>query len=127
MIKLLEKKTWLSLSFLILIAIEIFLFSNLEGVSGIKIPLLSEVYHFIVFFLFGFFLIIFIKGEKNMKNKYFFLALAISILYALSDEFHQFFTPNRTASIWDFLVDIFGVCIGMFVYLTTLKNQNSTQ
>ena len=62
-----------------------------------------------------------------MKNKYFFLALTISILYALSDEFHQFFIPNRTASIWDFLVDMFGVCVGMFIYLTTLKNKNTIQ
>ena len=33
------------------------------------------------------------------------LVLAAVLVYAISDEFHQGFVPNRTASLWDVLID----------------------
>ncbi len=40
----------------------------------------------------------------NFKKNGFWLALLLSILYALTDEFHQIFIPGRHPS----LVDVFG-------------------
>ena len=40
---------------------------------------------------------------------------AVAILYAISDEFHQFFEPTRYASPWDVLIDAIGAAAGLFV------------
>lgn len=40
------------------------------------------------------------------------LLLALGLLYALSDEFHQRFIPGRTPSGWDLLADGVGLVAG---------------
>jgi VanZ family protein len=39
----------------------------------------------------------------------------VSVLFAVSDEFHQSFVPSRTASIRDVLIDMFGGLAGLVV------------
>ena len=53
-------------------------------------------------------------------------ALAISILYAASDEFHQSFVPGRGPSIVDVGVDTGGAIVGIFIYqgIRRLINKN---
>lgn len=53
-------------------------------------------------------------------------ALAISILYAASDEFHQSFVPGRGPSIIDVGVDTGGAIVGIFIYqgIRRLINKN---
>ncbi len=41
----------------------------------------------------------------------------ISILYAASDELHQFFVPGRNASFWDVLLDSAGAICGVLAVL----------
>ena len=41
----------------------------------------------------------------------------ISILYAVSDEAHQYFVPGRNASVWDVLLDSAGVLCGVLAVL----------
>jgi VanZ family protein len=41
------------------------------------------------------------------------IAMALAILFAVSDEFHQAFVPSRTASAWDVLVDACGAAAGL--------------
>ena len=41
------------------------------------------------------------------------LALALVILYAASDEFHQAFVPTREASVVDVLIDTSGAALGL--------------
>lgn len=43
------------------------------------------------------------------------VSVGISLLYALSDEFHQIFVPERTFQIQDLLVDAGGITVGTFV------------
>jgi VanZ family protein len=47
------------------------------------------------------------RGEV-MPRKGWIVALAATCLYALSDEFHQYFVPGRTASLVDLAVDWLG-------------------
>ncbi len=105
---------------MILIAVEIFFFSSIDSISNQRgiIPL-SVIYHFIVFFLFTFFLFITIKGNKKIKVRYIFIALIISILYAFLDEIHQTFIPGRNASINDILTDLTGSVISIAIYSYT--------
>ena len=52
------------------------------------------------------------------------LAIVITSLYGMSDEFHQYFTPNRSAEIFDWLADTAGaVTAGLFWQVTTHKRQ----
>ena len=56
---------------------------------------------------------------KNIKR--FFGSLGIGVLYASLDEFHQFFIPDRSASVVDVFIDSFGVICGIGVVLGVIK------
>jgi len=44
------------------------------------------------------------------------LAFVLTMLYALSDEFHQYFVPGRHADPKDLLFDAFGATLGLWVW-----------
>ena len=53
------------------------------------------------------------------------LAFSFTILYGISDEWHQSFVPPRNASVADILYDIGGAAAGAGVYsLYTFANRN---
>ena len=92
----------------LLIALEIFLFSSIPSPIGEYVGFnLATFYHFGVFFMFTFFLTLTIKG-KEINNKTILIILLISLIYAISDEFHQLFIVGRFASIEDILIDFAG-------------------
>ena len=125
MIKWLEKNRKGSLILTLLIAIEIFLFSSRTGssFSGITTNAYSIIYHFVVFFLFNFFLLNTIDGSKKIKLKTILIALVISTIYALSDEFHQSFILGRSCSLEDILTDMAGIPLSIIIYIIN-KNKN---
>ena len=43
-----------------------------------------------------------------IKQRWFLICLALVVVYALLDEYHQSFVPSRTASIVDSLIDMAG-------------------
>ena len=58
----------------------------------------------------------------NLKNnRRIYISLGIGIIYAVSDEFHQIFIPDRTASILDILIDSCGVAVGIFLVFFIVK------
>ena len=123
MISILEKNKWLPIVLTILIAIEIFYFSTLQGGPGTGVgnPWIARIYHFVVFFLFAFFLFASIKRNKKIKVSHVIITLVTSILYAISDEIHQIFTPLRVASIVDILTDTLGICFAIIICLIINK------
>ncbi|MCM1985297.1 VanZ family protein [Lyngbya confervoides BDU141951] len=55
------------------------------------------------------------------------MALAGSILYAISDEFHQSFVPGRTAQGLDVLIDSFGAStVVLLLYTWARKPEGSS-
>ena len=44
------------------------------------------------------------------------LAFLMSIVYALSDEYHQLFVPGRNGNLWDVGVDTLGAVTGLALY-----------
>ncbi len=124
MIKWLEKNRIVSIILTILIALEIFYFSSISGDkfgTGGMIDV-SFFYHIIVFFLFNFFLLISIKGDKKISIGYLLIALSISLLYSGLDEIHQMFVPYREAAIKDVLTDMIGVFSSTLVYFYSKKS-----
>jgi hypothetical protein len=125
MIRWLEKNKGFSIIFVIIIAVEIFLISSIPGkkpiISGVD---LATIYHAMVFFLFNFFLLVSINGNKKISVKFLLIAIIISIFYAILDEMHQFFVPLRNSSINDILIDNIGIFLSTLAYLYYSKRKN---
>jgi len=45
------------------------------------------------------------------------IALALTLLYALSDEFHQAFVPGRHPDPWDLMFDGLGAAVGLGLWI----------
>jgi VanZ family protein len=56
-----------------------------------------------------------VAEERNPDIKTLALALGLCVLYALSDEGHQYFVPGRSAELRDVLVDSCGAFIGVLL------------
>ena len=46
--------------------------------------------------------------NPHLKRRWFIVSLALIVLYALLDEYHQSFVPSRTASVFDSFIDMSG-------------------
>lgn len=127
MIFWLERHKAISVVLTILIAIEIFYFSTLQFGPGEAPanPWPSRIYHFVVFFLFSFFLFSTVKGNKKIKVKYFAITIIISLLHSILDEFHQSFVPFRSPSIQDIMTDSMGIFSSSIVQLFARRNNES--
>jgi VanZ family protein len=121
MIKLSENR-FFSFIFTILIITEIFYFSSQPGGIGTGSPWVARAYHFSVFFLLNFFIILTIKGNKKTNTKYILIAIILSITFSALDEIHQIFVPLRNASIVDILTDSLGIFSSTITYLISVKN-----
>lgn len=119
MIKWFEKHSLFSWIIVLALAIIIFYLSSLSfqyGAPGPDWRIKPFLYHLTIFFLLSFFLTIsLIKGQLKNK-KLIFLALTISVLYAITDEIHQLFVPGRYCSISDILTDSAGIFSAGLIY-----------
>ncbi|RDY28680.1 hypothetical protein CHL78_003850 [Romboutsia weinsteinii] len=58
---------------------------------------------------------------KKSINKSIWYSFIISTLYAMSDEYHQYFVPGRSASIKDVGIDMIGIILGIILIYTIYK------
>jgi len=72
---------------------------------------INYILHIIEFAIFG--LLIFFGFSQKVKNKYIIIFLCF---FALSDEIHQLFVPNRYFDIIDLFFDILGGLLGYLFY-----------
>jgi hypothetical protein len=66
------------------------------------------------------------KG-KGITRGQFLGALCLAFLYAITDEFHQRFTPGRTPSIYDVLIDTLGAVFGLGTWYWIRKSVVNSQ
>jgi len=104
----------------ILWAAFIFYGSSLPGdeIPKIDVPLADKLYHFAEYLILGFLLMkALINSEINIDlAKLTVLSIIIAAVYAASDEWHQFYVSQRTPDIIDLIVDLTGICAGVFLY-----------
>jgi VanZ family protein len=55
------------------------------------------------------------SSRQTLRDRWFLASLALVVVYALVDEYHQAFVPSRTASIYDSLIDIAGGLAALIV------------
>lgn len=99
----------------------IFIF-QISSVPGENIPSLftgqDVIFHFFEYTFFSILIGRAIKEyyPRRTKTIRILLTLALAFTYALSDEFHQSFVPNRTFSMFDIKIDILGSLLGCLLY-----------
>ena len=104
-------------------ALVIFLLSNVPGKDYPQAFFdFSWIAHLVEFFILGF-LTARAFGKYNFKKMI--LALVICLLFALSDELHQSFVVFRSVSFLDWVVDLWGVVLGIRFYWKLQKLQKA--
>jgi VanZ family protein len=58
-----------------------------------------------------------LSNGKTIHRRYWILAILFSGLYAVTDEFHQLFTPGRSSSPMDVLIDTIGAALGATIWM----------
>ena len=93
-----------------------------EEVSKRTERIIRKIAHFSIYTLVGFLLMALFSTYESIKRKYqIYISAIIGILYAISDEIHQSFTPGRGPKITDVFIDSFGVFFGMTVILLIVE------
>lgn len=120
-----EKYYLISLLIAVLIAIFIFYMSSqsFEKGAGPEFPYKSIIYHFLIFFILAFSLSIFFIRGKSRNEYWIFIAILLSMAYAISDELHQLFVPNRYCDINDVLIDSAGIMLSGIIYVFRMRKK----
>ena len=97
-------------------AVLIYYLSSLPG-STIPSPFFSadKVFHLGVYAVLGYLVARALGYYGGARRFAMVLSVLICFLYALSDEFHQSFVPDRTPSFMDVTADTVGSLIGFFI------------
>lgn len=84
-------------------------------------PIIRKGAHFSIYMLVGIFIMSFISTYKIHLKYKFSISILVGLLYAISDEIHQSFTPGRTPSVIDVGIDTCGVFIGIILILIVIS------
>lgn len=63
------------------------------------------------------------SSRQTWRRRWFLISLALVIIYALSDEYHQSFVASRTASIYDSFIDMTGGLTAILFYASWRARQ----
>ena len=74
--------------------------------------IIRKIAHFSIYAVVGFLLMGLLSTYKIKDKWRIIITIIIGILYAMSDEFHQSFSPGRTPKITDVCIDTLGVTLG---------------
>jgi len=112
----------------ILFALMIFILSSIPGdkfpVIEFTIFSLDKLVHATIYAIFGF-LTAHALYHQNifpyLKANWFISGVFLTLLYAISDETHQCFVPNRSSDIMDINADLVGILLShiLFKYFPT--------
>jgi hypothetical protein len=67
--------------------------------------LIKKTAHVIEYSIFAVFIFRALRGSGVLSRRAFFISVLICVIYALTDEFHQSFTPGREPTLRDVTID----------------------
>lgn len=82
---------------------------------------IRKIAHFSIYTLVGILMMALMSTYDISKNKQILVSILVGIIYATSDEIHQYFIPGRSAMVTDVLIDTAGVCLGVLIVLISLQ------
>ena len=92
-------------------------------IEGIQL-VIRKLAHFSVYAIGGFLIMSYAyTTEKTQKEKILY-SIAFGGGYAITDELHQFFIPERSARVLDVIIDTAGVIAGVLMYIVMMKAKN---
>ena len=87
---------------------------------NIDIGVIRKLAHLTEYLFLGVSAILYVGTFKNSDEKSMAIATAICVLYAVSDEFHQYFIANRDGRFGDVLIDSTGAMLGIKITMLIL-------
>ena len=104
--------------------------SSSDGQSGLLVNIVNSVIHtsnidllttiirkFAHLFEYTVLGLLMINCLKDYKiNRVYIVSIVCSMLYAITDEFHQLFISGRSGEIRDIIIDTLGALIGILIY-----------
>lgn len=78
--------------------------------------IVRKIAHYSEYFILGLLLLI------NVNKSYY--SLIIGLIYAITDEIHQYFVPGRVFALKDILIDFSGVLTIFFIYVLIKRKRN---
>ncbi len=105
----------------VLCAVAIFVQSSIPGEKIPAFELFShdKLIHVAIYFVFTLALLHALRHQEHWgygSEHAGVCGVLIATLYAISDETHQFFTPNRASEIWDLNADVLGIALAAIVF-----------
>ena len=85
--------------------------------------------HFFIYFVLGLFVSHALRKTKGPRVRHWGIALLICVLFAFSDEGHQYFIEGRGPQLRDVLIDSCGALLGIVLYGvgSSLSNRRRTK
>ena len=78
---------------------------------------IRKLAHFSLYTVVGFLLMSLLSTYKFKQKNKIYMSFGIGLMYAISDEIHQSFIPERTPMISDVCIDTCGVITGIIILL----------
>ncbi len=100
-------------NFIVNIIANIFNINNLSTLSFI----IRKLAHVTEFLILG----LLFTNVVHLYNKHNYWGIVYSFLYAICDEIHQYFIPDRACQITDMFIDLFGIILGFLLYKLITK------
>ena len=97
------------------------------NINPFDLPYIDKILHFLAYGLLA--ILLYLPIRFNIKRNYKKITLLLVLLYGISDEIHQYFTPTRQFDLLDLLADILGGIVGIifieliFVFYYLTKNK----
>lgn len=86
--------------------------------------IVRKIAHFSIYLLGGVLIYNYINTFDIETKKKIIISIVIGILYAVFDEFHQYFVGGRSARIFDVCIDSLGIIAGVTIIYLTQKNKS---
>lgn len=84
-------------------------------------PVVRKMAHFTLYTLGGFLILNLMNNFKIGKLYKIMFSIGIGVVYAITDEIHQSFVPQRCGRIFDVFVDSCGVITGIILFIFIAK------
>lgn len=84
-------------------------------------PIVRKIAHFTLYTTGGVIIYNFINKFKINRSKKIIFSLLIGVLYAITDELHQYFVPGRSSKILDVIIDSSGIITGILLFIIFIK------